>query len=88
MRTVAIPNIDINVWTQKSAFPIGNYYLCSLMKPEFTRQRHFKLTDIEYDIITDETAMMERVEYNTDIGRNVIYVDDTEDFAKFIGLNM
>ena len=31
---------------------------------------------------------MERVEYNTSVGENVLNVDDIEDFADFSGYNM
>ena len=41
---------------------------------------NFGLTDIEYDIINDKIASIGHVEYNTAIGRNVMNVDDIEDF--------
>ena len=50
MRIFAIPTIDIKVWTRKSEFPLRNY-LRSLTQHSITRQRPFKLTDIEYDRI-------------------------------------
>ena len=58
-----------------SEFPQGNFPR-SLAQPEITRQRHPELTDIEYDIINHKVAMMEWVEYNTSVGRNVMNIDD------------
>ena len=58
-------------------------FLCFLTQPEIIRKRYFKFTDIEYDIIKDGIARVERVEYNTAAGRNVMNVDDIEDFANF-----
>ena len=52
MSTVAIKNIEIEVWTPKYQLPVVNY-LCYLMKPEIIRQRPFKLTYIDYDKIKD-----------------------------------
>ena len=43
---------------------------------EITRQRPFKLIDIEYDRIKYEITSMERVEYNNAAGRNFMNVDD------------
>ena len=60
MRTVDIPNIDINVWTWKSEFPPGNYLL-SLTQPEITRQRPFEIANIGYYQIKDEISRIERV---------------------------
>ena len=80
MNIVAIPNIDVKVWTWKREFPQGDF-LHSLTQPKITRQRPFELTDIEYDLIKDKIPNMERVEYNTDVGINVINVDDIEDYA-------
>ena len=57
IRTVAIPNIDINVWTQKSDFPQGNL-LRSLTQPDITRQITFKLMASKYDLIKDEITRM------------------------------
>ena len=54
-----------------------------LTQPKVTRQGNFKLADIEYDIIKDKIASMECVEYNTFFGRNVMNVDDIEDFEFF-----
>ena len=39
--------------------------------------------EIEYDRIKEEIARMERVEYNTAIGRNFVNDDDIEDFINF-----
>ena len=49
---VAIPNIDVKVWTRKSDLPQVNL-LRSLTQPKITRQRPFELTDLEYDKIKD-----------------------------------
>ena len=75
MSTVAIPNIDVKVLTRKSEFPQGNF-LRSLTQPKITRQRTFKLTDIEYDQMKDEIEIMERDEYTAAYGRNGMNVDD------------
>ena len=80
IRTIYISDLDINVLTQKSELPQGNF-LGSLVKPETTRQRTFEPTEIEYDQIKDEISRMERVDYNNDIKRNVINVDYIEDFV-------
>ena len=48
MNTVATPNLDVNVWFQKSEFPQENFPP-SLTQPKVTKQRPFELTDIEYD---------------------------------------
>ena len=77
MRTVSIPNIDIKFWTRKSYLPQGNF-IHSLKQPEFTRQRPFELTYIEYGRIKGEISRMECTDYNTYIGRNVMNVDDIE----------
>ena len=61
MNTVSIPNLDIEVWTRKRDSTQGNF-LCSLTQTQITRQRPFKLTDIDYDLIKDEIARVERVE--------------------------
>ena len=61
MRTVAIPNLDVKVWTSKGGFLLGNF-LRSLIQPEITTQRPFELTEIEYDQIYDEILGMGRVE--------------------------
>ena len=79
MNTVAIPNLNVKVWTRKKELPQGNF-LRSLISPKITRQRPFKLIEIEYDIIKYEIESMERVEYNNSVGRNVMNVDDIEDF--------
>ena len=63
MNTVAIPNLDVKVWTQESDFPQGNL-LRSLTQTEISRQITFKLTYIEYGLINDEISSMERVDYN------------------------
>ena len=52
-----------------------------MSKPDITRQRPFRLTDINYDQMKGEIARMEQVEYNTAIGINVMDVDDIEDFV-------
>ena len=72
----------IHVWTRKSELPLGNF-LRSLTQPEITRQRPFKLTDIKFDWIKCEISSIERVYYNNVIGKNVMNVDDIEDFAIF-----
>ena len=72
----------INFWTRKSDFSQSNF-LRYLTQPKITRQRPFKITDIEYDQIKDESERMERVYYNNDIRRNVMNVDDIEYFANF-----
>ena len=48
MNKVAIPSLDVKVWTWKSDFPQG-IFLCSLSQPKITRQRPFELTEIKYD---------------------------------------
>ena len=78
MKKVAIPNLDIQVFNRESDLPQGNF-LRSLTQPKITRQRHFKLTDIEYDRIKNKIARMEHADYNTDIKINVLNVDDMED---------
>ena len=80
MNTVPIKDIDVKVWTRKSDLTQGNL-LHSLTQPGITRQRPFKLTEIKYYPIKYEIARMERVDYNTYFGRNVMNVDDIEDFA-------
>ena len=87
MRTVAVPNINIKVWSRKNELPLWNY-LRSLTQPKITRQRPFELTDIEYDIVKYQIASMERVEYNTSTGRNVMNVDDIEEFVGFREINI
>ena len=77
MNTVAITDLDNNVCNWKSDLPQVNFS-CSLTPPEITRQRNFKLTDIEYDLKKYEIASMGRVEYKNAIIRNVIKVDDVE----------
>ena len=72
--TVAIPNLDINVWTPKSELSQVNF-LRSLLQPENIRQKLFELIDIEYNQVKYEIARMELVEYNTGVGRNVMNVD-------------
>ena len=69
----------VKVWTRKSELPQGNF-LRSLTQPEITIQRPFKLADIEYDQINDESTSMECLEYNTSIVRNIMDVYDIEDF--------
>ena len=82
MITVTITNLDSTVGTWKSKLPQGNL-LRSLTQPGITRHTPFELTDIKYDQIKDKIIRMECVEYNTAIGRNVMNVDDIEDFANF-----
>ena len=53
MNTVAIPNLDVKVWTRKSELLQGNFQHY-LTQPEFIRQRPFEPTDIEYDLIKDK----------------------------------
>ena len=79
MNRVAIPNLDVQIWTRKSELPQGDF-LRSLTQPEITRQRPFKLIDIEYDQTKDEIKRIKLVNYNTAVGRNVMNVDDIEDF--------
>ena len=81
MNTVAIPNIDVRVWTHKGDFPLG-HFLCSLTQPKNTTQGPFEMTGIEYDLINYETPGMECVEYNTSIRINVMNVNDIEAFSK------
>ena len=57
MNTVAIPNIDVKFWTQKSEFPPGDL-LRSLNQPKITKHIPFKLTDIQCDQINDEITIM------------------------------
>ena len=52
MNTVDIPNTDVKFWTQKNEFPLDNK-LRYLTQTEITRQRPFKIMDIEYDRIND-----------------------------------
>ena len=59
----------VKVWIWKSELPQGNF-LYSLTKPEITRQRSIK----------DELSRMGHIDYNTAMGRNVMNVDDIEDF--------
>ena len=40
MNTVAIPNLDVKVWTRKSEFPQENF-LFSVTQNKITRQRIF-----------------------------------------------
>ena len=54
--------------------------LPSLTPSWITRQIPFEITDLEYDISRDKIASMECFEYNTAIGRNVMNVDDIEEF--------
>ena len=56
----------------------------SLTQNSITRQIYFELKYIDYDKIKDEIARMARVEYNTSIRRNVMNVDDIEDFANVL----
>ena len=56
----------------------------SLTQNSITRQIPFDLTYIDYDQIKDDIARMARVEYNTSIRRNVMNVDDIEDFANVL----
>ena len=80
MITFDIQNLDLKVWTRKINNPQWNH-LRSLNLTQITRQRSFKLTDIESDLTTYEIARIEHVGYNTCIGRNVMTVDDIEYFA-------
>ena len=82
MNTVDIKIFTLRFVPIKVSFHKVINFLRSLTKPEITRQRHFELIDIEYYWIKDESARIERVESNTSIGRNVMNVDDIEDFAK------
>ena len=75
MNTVAIPKLDVKVWTLKSEFPQGNF-LRSLTKTEITRQITLEITYIEYDWIKDKITSMECVEYNTAVVINVSNFDD------------
>ena len=50
INTVAIPNLDVNVWNQKIDLQQGNFP-CSLTQPEITRQIPFEITYIEYELI-------------------------------------
>ena len=50
MSTVDVSKLGVKVWPQKNILPQGNC-LHSLMKPIITRQIHFELIDIEYDLI-------------------------------------
>ena len=82
INTVYIPNIYVNVRTWKIQLPQGNF-LPSLTQPKITRQRPFKITDIEYGLINYLVTKMECAEYKTSVGRNIINVDYMEDFAIF-----
>ena len=82
-RKVSIQNIDIKGLARKSESPLGNHLL-SLMQPEITRQRPFKIADIEYDLIKYGIVSMERVDYNNSIGINFIDVDDIEDLENLL----
>ena len=82
MNKVAIPNIGVKVWTQKSAFPQGDF-LCSLAKPTITRHRPFNLTENQYDQIQYGITRMELVDYNTAVGRKFMIIYDIEHLAKF-----
>ena len=42
---------------------------------------NFELTDIEYNLIKEYIVRMEHVEYNSNYRRNVMNVDDIDDFA-------
>ena len=55
--------------------------LCSLTKPEITKQGTFELTDIKYCRMKDEIASMECIDYHTSIVRNVINEYIIEAFA-------
>ena len=79
MNTVAIPKLDVKVWTYKSEFSQGTF-LSSLTPPKITIKTPLELTDIEYDLINDGNLSMERVENNTADGINVMNVNDIEDF--------
>ena len=57
MKTVAITNIDIRVCTRKSEFSQGEF-IHYFIQPEIKIQRHFELTDIEYDQIKGEITRM------------------------------
>ena len=61
MNAVAVPNLEVKVWTHKTELPQGNF-LRSLIQPKITSQRTFELTEIEYDLIKYEIARLERVE--------------------------
>ena len=61
INTVAIPNLDVKVRTRKIEFPEGNF-LRSLNQTEITRQRPFKLTGINYELIKYEIERMKCVE--------------------------
>ena len=61
--TVSMNTVDIKIFTLrfvpiKVSFHKVINFLRSLTKPEITRQRHFELTDIEYDQIKGEITRM------------------------------
>ena len=70
---------------RKSDFSQGGF-LHFLTQPKITRQRPFEITDIEYDVINDSIETMERVEYNTSGGWNVLNFHDIEDLENFYWL--
>ena len=80
MSKVSIPNFDVKVWTRKIGLPQCNF-LYSLTQPEIKILGPFELIDIEYDWIKCEIARMERVEYNTSIGVNVMTFGEIVDFV-------
>ena len=80
MQKVSIKNIDFKVCTHKNDLPQSNY-IHSLTQTAITRQIPFKLMDIEYARIKDEIEDMERIQYNTAIGINIINEYDIEDFV-------
>ena len=80
MNIFAIPNIDVKVCTHKSELSQGNL-LHFLTQPKITRQRTFELTGIHYYLIKYEIEIMKCVEYDTNFRRNVLNVDDIEDFT-------
>ena len=80
MYRVAITNLNVKVWIRKSDYPQWNF-LHHFNQPEIIRQIPFKLADIEYDLIKDEIKRMEPVEYNSSAVRNLINVNDIEEFA-------
>ena len=82
MITVDTSNLDGKGWTQKNELPTGKYPLY-LTQSAITRQINFKLTDIVYDWIKDKISRIERGEYNTTIGRNVMNKDYMVDFLHF-----
>ena len=56
-------------------------WLSSFLKAIYNnKKKRFALTNIGYDKMEDKFTMMECVDYNTDIGKNIINKDDLYDF--------